>query len=82
MGKSYKSDMYDTEYRAYIDQLNCDYSDAQETIEKQKKDILTLVSLLIANDIAVPGSIIDKYIKRLDDTSTNDISDDEELPFN
>lgn len=82
MGKSYKSDMYDTEYRAYIDQLSCDYSDAQDTIEKQKKDILTLVSLLIANNIAVPGSIIDKYIKRLDDTSTKDISDDEDLPFN
>lgn len=81
MGKSKKLDDFDTEYFAFLDQLRSDYSEAQETIASQRKDILTLVSLLISNDIAMPTYIVDKYIRKIEE-SVNLTDEDEELPFN
>ena len=43
----------------------------------KKKDIKRLIALLIENDLAIPGDIIDQYIRRAPEIETT-----EELPFN
>ena len=54
----------DDEFFAQLNFLRNDYDAALETIEQQKQDIQKLLSLLIERGIPVPGSIIDRYIKR------------------
>ena len=69
----------DDDFFVQLDFLRADYDNALETLEQQKKDIQKLLAMLIERDIPIPGSIIDRYIKR-----SSDIDSDvpEELPFN
>lgn len=67
----------DDEFFAQLDFLRNDYDAALETIEQQKQDIQKLLSLLIERGIPIPGSIIDRYIKRAPDAGSNK----PELPF-
>lgn len=68
----------DDEFFAQLDFLRNDYDDALETIRQQKQDIQKLMALLIERDIPIPGSIIDRYIKRDPDTASDE---PDELPF-
>lgn len=78
---SKKKDSYaeelDHEFYAQIDFLRADYDKAQIKLDQQKKDIKRLIALLIENDLAIPGDIIDQYICR-----APEIEITEELPFN
>ena len=69
----------DDEFFAQLDFLRADYDNALEALEQQKKDIQKLIAMLIERDVPIPGSIIDRYIKRITDADS-DIP--EELPFN
>ena len=69
----------DDEFFAQLDFLRQDHNEALETIEQQKRDIQKLMAILIERVIAVPGSIIDRYINRKTDTDSNE---PDELPFN
>ena len=69
----------DDEFIAQLDFLRQDHDNALQTIEQQKQDIQKLLALLIEQDIPIPGSIIDRYIRR---ASEMDPGKDEELPFN
>ena len=75
--KGVQFDEFDTEFVAQLDFLGNDYGNALETIEQQEKDIQKLMALLIENGIAIPNSLVDRYIKRIPDT--DDMEDD--LPF-
>lgn len=59
---------------AQLDHLRMEYDKVLKTLTQQEKDISKLVVLLIENDIPIPGSIIDRYIKRSYDVR-------EDLPF-
>lgn len=54
----------DDEFIAQLDFLRHDHDNALQTIEQQKQDIQKLLALLIEWDVPIPGSIIDRYIKR------------------
>lgn len=75
---------FDDEFLAQLDFLRQDYDNALETIERQKKDVLKLLALLIEKDIPIPGDIIDRYVKRVLDSLDDESDDDEpeDLPFN
>lgn len=75
---------FDNEFLAQLDFLRQDYDNSLETIEQQKKDILKLLALLIEKDIPVPGTIIERYVKRVLDSPDDESDDDESenLPFN
>jgi hypothetical protein len=77
---SKKKDSYaeelDHEFYAQIDFLRADYDQAQIKLEQQKKDIKRLIALMIENDLAIPGDIIDQYICR-----APEIKEPEDLPF-
>lgn len=75
--KEAQFDEFDDEFFAQLDFLRNDYGNALETIEQQEKDIQKLMALLVENGIAIPSSLVDRYIKRIPDT--DDIAD--ELPF-
>ena len=75
--KEAQFDEFDVEIIAQIDFFRNDYGNALETIEQQEKDIQKLMALLVENGIAIPSSLVDRYIKRIPDT--DDIAD--ELPF-
>ena len=66
--KGVQFDEFDTEFFAQLDFLENDYGNALETIEQQEKDIQKLMALLIENGIAIPSSLVDRYIKRIPDT--------------
>lgn len=66
----------DHEFYAQIDFLRADYDQAQIKLEQQKKDIKRLIALMIENDLAIPGDIIDQYIRR-----APEIEVPEDLPF-
>lgn len=65
----------DDDFFAQLDFLRCDYDNALETMEQQKRDVRKLVAILVENDIPIPDDIIDKYIRRCSSSTT------EELPF-
>ncbi len=69
----------DDEFIAQLDFLRSDHDNALQTIEQQRQDIQKLIALLIERDIPIPGSIIDRYIRR---ASEIDPDEAEELPFN
>ncbi len=69
----------DDDFFVQLDFLRADYDNALETLEQQKKDIQKLLAMLIERDVPIPGSIIDRYIKRISDIDS-DVP--EELPFN
>lgn len=69
----------DDEFIAQLEFLRYDHDNALQTIEQQKQDIQKLLSLLIEQDIPIPGNIIDRYIKRATETDNDEA---EELPFN
>ena len=75
--KEAQFDEFDDDFFAQLDFLRNDYGNALETIEQQEKDIQKLMALLVENGIAIPSSLVDRYIKRIPDT--DDIAD--ELPF-
>ena len=75
--KEAQFDEFDDEFFAQLDFLRNDYGNALETIEQQEKDIQKLMALLVENGIAIPSSLVDRYIKRIPDT--DDIA--AELPF-
>lgn len=68
----------DDEFTAQLNFLRYDHDNALQSIEQQKQDIQKLLALLIEWDIPVPGSIIDRYIKRAAETDNDET---EELPF-
>lgn len=69
----------DDEFIAQLDFLRSDHDNALQTIEQQRQDIQKLIALLVERDIPIPGSIIDRYIRR---ASEIDPDEAEELPFN
>lgn len=69
----------DDEFIAQLDFLRSDHDNALQIIEQQRQDIQKLLALLVERDIPIPGSIIDRYIRR---TSEIDPDEAEELPFN
>lgn len=68
----------DDEFFAQLDFLRSDHDDAMQTIGQQKQDIQKLLALLVERDIPIPGSIIDRYIKRAFEAESDE---QEELPF-
>lgn len=75
--KEAQFDEFDAEIIAQIDFFRNDYGNALETIEQQKQDIQKLMALLVENGIAIPSSLVVRYIKHIPDT--DDMAD--ELPF-
>ena len=69
----------DDEFIAQLDFLRSDHDNALQTIEQQRQDIQKLIALLIERDIPIPGSIIDRYIRRASEIEPDEA---EELPFN